>query len=225
MKVRLVSLVLGVVTAAAAEPPSAPISVVEETGQVPLDCDKKLGAYQFMKARYEQKVKANTHTWEDVANYHSTRGDWLECVSNGQFQAIKTERAARNELIVQLNAARSASAQLDDEIAAAQQLFAQCDKAPLPADQAMRTCGPQAFVEACAASTLKRLFARENFRTEGPRAHMIRSITQQSLVRRVGLLQCLSGSPPTEVAAAEVPANNPPAPPVTATAQQAAATR
>lgn len=164
---------------------------VEETGQVPLDCDKRLGAYQFAKQRYEAKVKIGTQTWEDVANYHSTRADWLECVANGQFEAIRLERRARNEVIDQLNSANTLQAQLNNEIAGALEQFAQCDKAPIPTDLSATTCGPETFVHTCAQSTVKRLFARENSRREGPRAHLLRSILQQSLSRRVSLLQCV----------------------------------
>ena len=189
--------------AAQAPPTSSPLSSpaagaaiasVEQTGQVPLDCDKQLGAYQFAKGRYEQKVKVNTQTWEDVANYHSTRADWFECVVSGQFRAINAERAARNELIAKLNAASQASAQLDQEIVSGQEQFALCDKTPVPADQAMLACGPQAFINECSASTVKRLFARENSRSGGPRAHVIRSILQQSLARRVSWLSCVANN-------------------------------
>lgn len=195
MKIRLVSLGLVIASAAAAQTAYTPLPVVpavEETGQVPLDCDKKLGAYQFAKERYEAKVKIAAQTWEDVANYHSTRGDWLECVANGQFEAIEGERRARNDLIVRLNAANAAANQLNEEIVAAQELFSQCDKSPLPADQALKSCGPQTFIQACAVSTVRRLFAKENARSEGPRGHMLRSILQQSLARRVNLLQCMA---------------------------------
>jgi hypothetical protein len=195
MKIRCVSLVLVIASGAAAQTAYTPLPLVpavEETGQVPLDCDKKLGAYQFAKERYEAKVKITSQTWEDVANYHSTRGDWLECVANGQFEAIKAERHARNELIVQLNAANASANQLNEEIVVAQELFSQCDKSPLPADQALKTCGPQTFIQACAVTTVRRLFAKENARSEGPRGHMLRSILQQSLARRVNLLQCMA---------------------------------
>jgi hypothetical protein len=195
MKIRWVSLVLVIASGAAAQTaytPLPPVRAVVETGQVPLDCDKKLGAYQFAKERYEAKVKISSQTWEDVANYHSTRGDWLECVANGQFEAIKAERHAKNELIVQLNAANASANQLNEEIVVAQELFSQCDKSPLPADQALKTCGPQTFIQACAVSTVRRLFAKENARSEGPRGHMLRSILQQSLARRVNLLQCMA---------------------------------
>jgi len=121
MKLRVIVLGLVAGSAAAAENASTTVPViptVEETGQVPLDCDKRLGAYQFAKQRYEAKVKLGTQTWEDVANYHSTRADWLECVANGQFEAIKAERHARNEVIAQLNTANSRARQLDEEIRA-----------------------------------------------------------------------------------------------------------
>jgi hypothetical protein len=194
MKLRVI--VLGLVAASAAGAETAKtalptVPLVEETGQVPLDCDKRLGAYQFAKQRYEAKVKIGTQTWEDVANYHSTRADWLECVANGQFEIIKGERRARNEVIAQLNAATVRDNQLNEEISAAQDVFAQCDKAPIPTDLAMTTCGPQTFVNTCSQNTVRRLFTRENSRTDGPRQHMLRSILQQSLARRVGLLQCV----------------------------------
>jgi hypothetical protein len=157
-----------------------------------LDCDKQLGAYQFATGRYEQKVKINTQTWEDVANYHSTRADWFECVANRQFQAVNAERSARNELIAKLEAITTDNAQLEHEIIAAQEQFALCDKTPVPADQALVACGPQTFVNNCAQGVVKRLFARENGRPSGPRGHVIRGILQQSLTRRVSLLQCLA---------------------------------
>lgn len=194
MKLRVIILGLVAASAAAAENVSTSLPVipaVEESGQVPLDCDKRLGAYQFAKQRYEAKVKLGTQTWEDVANYHSTRADWLECVANGQFEAIKVERHARNEVIAQLNTVNAREGQLNDEIAAAQATFAQCDKAPIPTDLAATTCGPQTFVHTCAQNAVRRLFARENSRTDGPRAHLLRSILQQSLARRVSLLQCV----------------------------------
>lgn len=159
---------------------------------MPLDCDRRLGAYQFATGRYEAKVKASLHTWEDVANYHSTRADWLQCVASGQREAIKAERRARNELITQRNAAEQSNGELDEAIRGAYDLFARCDEAPLPADRAMAPCGPQSYIQACAASTVKRLFARENGRSTGPREHVIRSILQQHLLRRVNLLQCVA---------------------------------
>ena len=220
MKIRWVSIGLLVASAASAQTAYTPLPVVpavEETGQVPLDCDKKLGAHQFAKQRYEAKVKINTQTWEDVANYHSTRGDWLECVASGQFAAIVSERRARNELIVRLNAANASSNQLNEEIIAAQELFSQCDKAPLPADQALKTCGPQTFIQACATSTVRRLFAKENGRSEGPRGHMLRSILQQSLARRVTLLQCMAERGALD-AAATAQSEPSPAAPTAATA-------
>ena len=198
MKLRVIFSGLVAASVAAAETasttlPALPpvIPTVEETGQVPLDCDKRLGAYQFAKQRYEAKVKISTQTWEDVANYHSTRADYLECVANGQFEAIKLERHARNEVIAQLNARSARETQLNDEIVAAQDTFAQCDKAPIPTDLAMTTCGPQTFVNTCAQNTVRRLFSRENGRKEGPRGHLLRSVLQQSLSRRVQLLQCV----------------------------------
>jgi hypothetical protein len=212
MKIRCVSLVLVIASGAAAQTAYTPLPTVPavlETGQVPLDCDKKLGAYQFAKERYEAKVKVTSQTWEDVANYHSTRGDWLECVANGQFEAIKAERHARNELIVQLNAANASANQLNEEIVVAQELFSQCDKSPLPADQALKACGPQTFIQACAVSTVRRLFAKENARSEGPRGHMLRSILQQSLARRVNLLQCMAERGVPDGAATAEPAAQP----------------
>jgi hypothetical protein len=219
MKIRTFSVVLGAVSIAAAQTPPAapppgapsipapvapaslppapagsPVASVEQTGQVPLDCDRQLGAYQFARGRYEQKVKINTQTWEDVANYHSTRADWLECVVSGQFRAISAERGAKSELIAKLNAVSSASSQLDQDIVSGQEQFALCDKTPVPADQALLPCGPQAFINECAVGTVKRLFARENNRNGGPRAHVIRAILQQSLTRRVGWLACVADS-------------------------------
>lgn len=197
MKLRVMMMGLVAASAAAAETASKPpatlpvIPTVEETGQVPLDCDKRLGAYQFAKQRYEAKVKLGSQTWEDVANYHSTRSDYLECVANGQFEAIKIERHARNEVIVQLNAAIARESQLNDEIVVAQETFSQCDKAPIPSDLAATTCGPETFVHTCAQNATRRLFAKENTRSDGPRAHLLRSILQQSLSRRVSLLQCV----------------------------------
>ena len=167
------------------------IAKVEETGQVPLDCDKRLGAYQFAKQRYEAKVKIGVQTWEDVANYHSTRADWLECVANGQFEAIKGERRARNEVIDQFNSANALQVQLNVEIGRAQEQFAQCDRAPIPTDLSATVCGPETFVHTCAQNTVRRLFTKENSRSEGPRSHLLRSIMQQSLSRRVSLLQCV----------------------------------
>jgi len=210
--------------APASAPAGAPLAAVEQTGQVPLDCDKQLGAYQFAKGRYEQKVKINTQTWEDVANYHSTRADWFECVVNGQFRAINAERSARNELIGRLNAVSSESAQLDREIVSGQEQFALCDKTPVPADQALIACGPQAFVNECAVGTVKRLFAKENSRSGGPRAHVIRSIMQQSLTRRVGWLSCVANSGADTATAPVSPAlpKVSPAPPL---AQKAAVNR
>jgi hypothetical protein len=221
MKLRVIILGFGCASIAMAEAPVAPlptldsvppasapapspslpeIPTVDEAAEVPLDCDKRLGAYQFATQRYEAKVKAAMHTWEDVANYHSTRADWLQCVANGQLEAIKADRRARNELITRLNAANLDDDRLDEAIRGAQELFAQCDKAPLPADQAMKPCGPQSYIQACAAGTVKRLFARENGRSSGPREHMVRSILQQHLMRRVNLLQCVAerGTTPTD---------------------------
>ena len=206
MKLRVMALSLAgasAAIAAAADTPAPGIPLVEENGQVEVDCDKRLGAFQFATERYEAKVKAAMHTWEDVANYHSTRADWLQCVSSGQLDAIKAERRARNALIVQLNtlsatheraneALRAAQAQVDEEIRTGMELFAACDKAPLPADRALTPCGPQAFIQACAASTVKRLFAKENARSSGPREHVVRSLLQQHLLRRVGLLECVA---------------------------------
>jgi hypothetical protein len=194
MKVRVIMLGLVAASAAGAETAKTAlptIPLVDETGQVPLDCDKRLGAYQFAKQRYEAKVKISTQTWEDVANYHSTRADWLECVANGQFEIIKGERRARNEIIARLNAATVRENQLNEEISAARDVFAQCDKAPIPTDLAATTCGPETFVHTCSQDSVRRLFAKENSRTEGPRQHMLRSILQQSLARRVNLLQCV----------------------------------
>ncbi|HTV23201.1 MAG TPA: hypothetical protein VMG12_31145 [Polyangiaceae bacterium] len=197
MKLRVIILGLVAASAAAAETASLPtatppvIPTVDESGQVPLDCDKRLGAYQFAKQRYEAKVKMGAQTWEDVANYHSTRADYLECVANGQFEAIKVERHARNEVIALLNASNARESQLNDEIVIAQETFAQCDKAPIPSDLAATTCGPETFVHTCAQNTVRRLFAKENTRGEGPRANLLRSILQQSLSRRVSLLQCV----------------------------------
>jgi hypothetical protein len=242
MKIRTFTVVLGAVSVAVAQtPPAAPASVppspaasvapvapapaaaaaapapiapLEQTGQVPLDCDKQLGAYQFAKGRYEQKVKINTQTWEDVANYHSTRADWFECVVGGQYRAINAERSARNELIAKLNAVSQASTQIDQEIVSGQEQFALCDKTPVPADQALIACGPQAFVNECAVGTVKRLFAKENSRSGGPRAHVLRSIMQQALTRRVGWLSCVanhSGDAGTApVSSAPLPAPSPP---------------
>lgn len=177
--------------APAALPAPRVLQRVEETGRVPLDCDKRLGAYQFAKQRHDAKVKMKRQTWEDVANYHSTRADWLECVANGQFEAIKAERRARNELIDELNATHALQRELNDEIVRAQEQFVQCDKSPIPTDLSATTCGPETFVHTCAQHTVKRLFARENGRAEGPRAHLLRSALQQSLARRVSLLQCV----------------------------------
>lgn len=212
MKLRVIILGLVAASAAGAEPAKTgvpTIPMVEETGQVPLDCDKRLGAYQFAKQRYEAKVKIGTQTWEDVANYHSTRADWLECVANGQFEVIKGERRARNEIIAQLNAATVRENQLSEEISAAQEVFAQCDKAPIPTDLAATTCGPQTFVNTCSQNAVRRLFARENSRSDGPRQHMLRSILQQSLTRRVGLLQCVVDhmDPGDTASPAEAPAH------------------
>lgn len=219
MKLRVI--VLGLVAASAAGAETAKtaktalptVPLVEESGHVPLDCDKRLGAYQFAKQRYEAKVKIGTQTWEDVANYHSTRADWLECVANGQFEIIKGERRARNEIIVQLNTATVRENQLNEEIGAAQDVFARCDKAPIPTDLAMTTCGPQTFANTCSQNAVRRLFVQENGRTDGPRQHMLRSIVQQSLARRVNLLQCVVDhmDPVETVSPAEAP---PPAAPV-----------
>lgn len=206
MKLRVMALCwVGASTAiaAAADTPAPGIPLVEETGQIEVDCDKRLGAFQFASQRYEAKVKAAMHTWEDVANYHSTRADWLQCVSSGQVDAIQAERQARNALIVKLNTLsaahervneeiRAAEEQANREILAGQEQFAECDRAPLPAAQALTPCGPQAFIQACAASTVKRLFAKENARSGGPREHVLRSHLQQHLLRRVGLLECVA---------------------------------
>jgi hypothetical protein len=194
MKLRVIILGLVAASVAGAEAantavPAVPL--VEETGQVPLDCDKRLGAYQFAKQRYEAKVKLGTQTWEDVANYQSTRADWLECVANGQFEVIKGERRARNEIITQLNTLSARQAQLNEEIGVAQEVFADCDKAPIPTDLAATTCGPQTFVHSCSQNAVRRLFSKEHSRPEGPRQHMLRSILQQSLARRVSLLECV----------------------------------
>lgn len=196
MKLRVIIVGLVAVAASSAAAQTAPLGSpmmpkVEETGKVPLDCDKRLGAHQFAKQRYEAKVKIGTQTWEDVANYHSTRADWLECVANGQFEAIKAERRARNEVITSLNALSARENQLDEEIVAAQELFAQCDRAPLPTEAASAACAAQTFASTCSQNTLRRLFAKENGRSDGPRAHMLRSVLGQSLVRRAALLQCV----------------------------------
>jgi len=163
-----------------------------------------------------------------------TRADWLQCVSSGQVDAIKAERQARNALIVQLNGLsaahervnaenRAAEEHVNEEIRAGLELFAACDKAPLPAAQALTPCGPQAFIQACAASTVKRLFAKENARSGGPREHVLRSHLQQHLLRRVGYLECVAQrntppapplpeallAPPAPAAAAAAPARTP----------------
>jgi len=200
MKVRVIVLGIGCVSIAMAEAPAPPAPVlsprtipsIDEAAPVPLACDKRLGAYQFAAERYEAKVKTNTHTWEDVANYHLTRADWLQCVAGGQREAIKAERRSRNELITQLNSAHAKDAQIDEAIREARALFEQCDRASLPADQALQACGPQSHVQACATNTVKRLFALENGRSGGPREHVIRSILHQHLLRRVNTLQCVA---------------------------------
>jgi hypothetical protein len=219
MKLRVIMLGLVAASAAGAEtanttlPPSVPL--VDETGHVPLDCDKRLGAYQFAKQRYEAKVKIGTQTWEDVANYHSTRADWLECVANGQFEVIKAERRARNEVIKQLNTITARETQLNEEIGMAQEAFAQCDKAPIPTDLAATTCGPQTFVHTCSQNVVRRLFSNENGRPNGPRQHMLRSLVQQSLTRRVSLLECVVDHvDPETVSPSAPPARAAPAAPV-----------
>jgi len=236
MKLRVMAVCwvsASVASAASADTPAPGVPLVAETGHVEVDCDKRLGAFQFATQRYEAKVKAAMHTWEDVANYHSTRADWLQCVSSGQLDAIKAERQARNALIVRLNAlsaaqervseeSRAREQQVNDEIRAGLELFAACDKAALPADQALAPCGLQAFIQACATSTVKRLFARENARFGGPREHVLRSLLQQHLLRRVGYLECAAERNTTPVAPLPEALRAPPAPaPATAAATPA----
>ncbi|HTV19816.1 MAG TPA: hypothetical protein VMG12_14120 [Polyangiaceae bacterium] len=233
MRVRVIIGVLYAVSAAAgAETPAPAASVgasVDVSGQVPLDCDKPLGAFQFATGRYEQKVKSNTQTWEDVANYHQTRAEWLECVARSRVRALEAERAAHNATLAKLDesnarlaAASTEGARLDQEIADGQQQFALCDKTPVPADQALAACGPQAFVNDCSNSTVKRLFTAENGREGGPRGHIIRSIIQQQLARRVSWLQCLANNAATVPSAPSSPVPAPQAPAAPVSAQKAA---
>lgn len=160
-------------------------------GRVESHCEEKTGAYNFQVDRLRAKNKAGTQTWEDIANYQTTRGNLFECISNDQKGAIKTERVSANIVIGALNESLDVVYGVNASIDKVQQEFRLCDKLPVPAERAVKTCGAQAFIYECARHVAQRSFVKESAREGGPWGHVLMAVSANAMTRQINLMQCV----------------------------------